>query len=176
MWVIPLVPPCTSRAPSVPSCSLLLPRDDGNDERHGSIGSMLWAWGGIASSASGAEAVHVQATRIKMHGFMYPGDSAVCSPVTLTLASFRAACNTVRLVCSALCKPSLRDSQCIPKAVSSDRNLRQYLKRNHMEYDFRKLQTNANTSTWLQSKNNKQTFSAGFLKVCAAIEGLERGF
>lgn len=46
-----------------------------------------------------------------------------------------------------------------------------------MEHDFTNPQTKADAFTWLQSKaTNKQTVSGGFLKVCVAIEGLDRGY
>lgn len=153
-------------------------RHDGSGAGDGSIGGGPWARGCVAGGRRLLRGKQSQCHRrssrqdTKMCIFMYPGDSAVYSPVAPTLVPLGAACNTAGQVCF----PLRGESQRIPMAVSSDGNRREYLKRNHMDCDFMKPQTNANICMWSQSKTtNKQTFSGGFLKICVATEGLERG-
>lgn len=104
--------------------------------------------GDTSSGANRANAVGVQVDRTTRCIFMSPGDSAAYSPVAPTSAPLGATCDTVGPVRS----PRGRQSRRIPTAISSDTNRREYLKRNHMEYDFTKPQSNANTCMWSQSK------------------------
>lgn len=105
----------------------------------------------------------------KKKSIFLPPQAAVLSAAPSHRHELAAACNAVGPFFCPLRRP--------PLARSSDINRREYLKRNHTERDFRGPRSNASASAWSQSKTTtNQMLSGGFLKVCAATEGLERGF
>ena len=144
---------------------------DGSGARGGGTGRVLWARDceqdrDSTTGASRTGAAGAQADRTKKCVFMCPGDGADVGALE--------HCGTGLLSPTQTVPP--RQGQRLRTAASSGRNRREYLKRSHSACDLTKPQTNANTSTWSQSKTTtKQTFGGGFLQVCVAT-GLERGF